>query len=106
MWAVPAAAGGGVRAVSCARYLYPQPGGNPGANVKSISHICHPILVAFVWVMTKETTNLPLGCPRVEGNLLEFRVLRIHFPSTLVLVVGARGAGGRGVRVTAPWSHP
>jgi len=23
------------------------PGGNPGANFKSISHICHPILVAF-----------------------------------------------------------
>ena len=26
-----------------------QPGGNPGANLKSISHTCHPILVAFVW---------------------------------------------------------
>ena len=24
------------------------PGGNPGANLKSISHRCHPILVAFV----------------------------------------------------------
>ena len=38
------------------------PGGNPGANRKSISHRCHPILVAFVWELTKETINLPLGC--------------------------------------------
>ena len=37
------------------------PGGNPGANRKSISHRCHPILVAFVWELTKETINLPLG---------------------------------------------
>jgi hypothetical protein len=40
------------------------PGGNPGANLKSISHRCHPILVAFVWELTKETINLPLGCPQ------------------------------------------
>ena len=38
------------------------PGGNPGANPKSISHRCHPILVAFVWEWTQETINLPLGC--------------------------------------------
>jgi len=38
------------------------PGGNPGANLKSISHRCHPILVAFVWELTKETIDLPLGC--------------------------------------------
>ena len=38
------------------------PGSNPGANLKSISHRCHPILVAFVWELTKETTHLPLGC--------------------------------------------
>jgi len=38
------------------------PGGNPGANPKSISHRCHPILVAFVRELTKETTHLPLGC--------------------------------------------
>jgi len=29
------------------------PGGNPGANLKSISLRCHPILVAFVWELTK-----------------------------------------------------
>ena len=38
------------------------PGDNPGANLKSISHICHPILVAFVWELTNETIDLPLGC--------------------------------------------
>ena len=61
------------------------PGGNPEANFKSISHRCHPILVAFVWELTKggkglfinsqtrplhanegnlsqETIDLPLGC--------------------------------------------
>ena len=32
------------------------------ANLKSISHRCHPILVAFVWELTKETIDLPLGC--------------------------------------------
>ena len=39
-----------------------QPGGNPGANLKSISHRCHPILVAFAWELPEETINLPLGC--------------------------------------------
>ena len=42
------------------------PGGNPGANLKSISHRCHPILVAFVRELTQETINLPLGC--LEGG--------------------------------------
>ena len=37
-------------------------GGNPEANRKSTSHRCHPILVACVWELTKETVNLPLGC--------------------------------------------
>jgi len=38
------------------------PGGNPGANLKSISHRCHPILGAFVWGLTQEIIHLPLGC--------------------------------------------
>jgi len=38
------------------------PGGNPGANLTSISHRCHPILVAFVWELSQETIDLPLGC--------------------------------------------
>ena len=37
------------------------PGGNPGATLKSISHRCHPILVAFVWALTEETIDLALG---------------------------------------------
>ena len=45
---------------------YPQidthPGGNPGENPKSISHRCHPILVAFVLELTEETIYLPRGC--------------------------------------------
>jgi len=40
----------------------PHPGGNPEANLKSISHRCHPILVACVWELTEETIHLPLGC--------------------------------------------
>ena len=38
------------------------PGGNPGANLKSISHRCYLREVAFEWKLTKETTYLPLGC--------------------------------------------
>jgi len=33
------------------------PGGNPGANLKSISHKCHLFEVAFVWELTKETIH-------------------------------------------------
>ena len=38
------------------------PGGNPGANLKSISHRCYLFEVAFVWELSKETIVLPLGC--------------------------------------------
>jgi len=38
------------------------PGGNSGANLKSISHRCYLFEVAFVWELTKETIGLPLGC--------------------------------------------
>ena len=48
-------------ATSQIRWLV-QSGGNPGANLMSISHRCHPILVAFAWELTKQTINLPLGC--------------------------------------------
>jgi len=40
------------------------PGGNAGANLESSSHTCQPILVAFVWELSKETIHLPLGCPQ------------------------------------------
>ena len=38
------------------------PGGNPGANLKSIYHRCSLFDAAFVWELTKETIHLPLGC--------------------------------------------
>ena len=40
----------------------PHPGGNPGANRKSISHRCYLFEAAFEWELTKETIYLPLGC--------------------------------------------
>jgi len=43
------------------RYLPGQPPWRQ-PNLKSISHRCYPILVAFVWELTKETIHLPLGC--------------------------------------------
>ena len=45
----------------------PHPGDNPGANLKSIFHRCHLMLVAFVWELTKETIHLPLGC--LQGGI-------------------------------------
>ena len=53
------------------------PGGNPGANLKSISHRCHLehrchlFEVAFVGELTKETIYLPLGC--LQGGWRERR---------------------------------
>ena len=42
--------------------LHPHhPGGNPGANLKSISHRCHSILVAFVWELYRFAPGLPPG---------------------------------------------
>ena len=38
------------------------PGGNPGENLKSISHRWYLFEVAFVWELTNDTTHLPLGC--------------------------------------------
>ena len=40
-----------------------RPGGNPGANLESISCRCYVREVAFEWELTKETIYLPLGCP-------------------------------------------
>ena len=53
--------------VAAAQGLSSHPEGNPGANLKSISHRCHPILVAFVWELTNEVFHLPLGC--LQGGL-------------------------------------
>ena len=67
------------------------PGGNQGANLKSISHICYPILVASVWDLTNETINLPLGClqgggrPPVVMDTTVLEALAPKFRSTLSL---------------------
>ena len=47
---------------SVSRLATPHPGGNPWANLKSISHRCYLFEIAFVWELTKETIHLPLGC--------------------------------------------
>ena len=54
------------------------PGGNPAANLKSISHRCHPILVAFVWELTEETINLPLGCLQGRYCMSDARVQEVE----------------------------
>ena len=46
------------------------PGGNPGANLKSISHRCHPILMAFALVLTTATLHLPLSCRQIGVDTL------------------------------------
>ena len=71
------------------------PGGNPGANLKSIYHRYHPILVDFVWELTNEAINLPpgwlqggpppfLGGPWCFENSHHRRTLGF-FPSTIAL---------------------
>ena len=42
-----------------------RPGGNLGANLKSISHRRHPILVACVWEFTKKRSICPWIASRV-----------------------------------------
>ena len=59
------------------------PGGIPGANLKSTSHRCHPILVAFVWELTSETIDLPLGC--LQGGAVWESGCRRHQPSHFVV---------------------
>ena len=44
----------------------PHLGGNPGANLKSISHRCYPILIAFVCELTTETIEMPLDFIRTS----------------------------------------
>jgi hypothetical protein len=46
--------------VSVSQPVHPR--GNPGANLKSISHRCYLILVAFVCEVTSETIHLLLSC--------------------------------------------
>jgi len=58
-----------------------RPGGNPGENLRSISHRCHPILVAFVWELTEETIDLHLGC--LQGGDSPFpSTTRVRLPAS------------------------
>ena len=59
------------------------PGGNPGANLESISHRCYLREVAFEWELTEETIYLPLGC--LQGGVTRCatrrsRGVRISWP--------------------------
>ena len=45
---------------SVVRVRVHHPRGNPGANLKAISHRCYLREVAFEWELTKETAHLPL----------------------------------------------
>ena len=53
-----------------APYQVSPPADHPGGDIQSISHRCHPILVAFIWELTKKI-NLPLNC--LQGGALDFR---------------------------------
>ena len=88
------------------------PGGNPGANLKSISHKCHPIMVAFVWELTEETIDLPLGCLQggcAMGSRCQGATLRAptasQRPSVPMETTGPpRGGAGPGLwRGTGTW---
>ena len=66
---------GGVQAEQV--HTLPYGGGNPGANLKSISHRFYLLEVAFEWELTKETISLPLGCLQVGyGGVRKFRCLK------------------------------
>jgi hypothetical protein len=63
------------------------PGGNPGADLRSISHRYHPILVAFVWELTKKHQFAP-GLPPGWGGGTDIR------DTVTVPPHGTRGVGG------------
>ena len=69
------------------------PGGNPGANLKSISHRCHTILVASSRELTKETINMPLGC-------LQDRWLDISLTLRSEMELGLSSLRARAVRAS------
>ena len=60
----------------CCIALQLHPGVELGANLKSISHRCHLLEVAFVWDLTEETINLPLGCLQGGPQFCDFRRIR------------------------------
>ena len=59
------------------------PRGDPGANLKSISHRCYLQEVAFGWDVTKETIYLPLGC--LQGGVRRDAVLVAWYSEPQIL---------------------
>jgi len=55
------------------------PGGNPGANLKSVPHRCNLREVASEWELTKETIHLPLG--RLNGGEHLLPLMGWRFPT-------------------------
>ena len=59
------------------------------ANLKSISHGFHLFEVPFVWELTQETIDLPLGC--LQGGMAPDII-----PGALISESEREGAGSRG----------
>ena len=75
--------------------------------MKSISHRCHPILVAIVWRLTKETIDLPLGC--LQGDVECVRVITKNRSSGDALTdeseVGRANSGVSGMSIQGYLTH-
>ena len=71
-----------------------RPGGNPGVNLKSISHRCYLFEVAFVWELTKETIVLPLGC--LQGGMVGANLMNAGASAGGHQGVELRGSQGQG----------
>ena len=76
----------GTRPRSLSSSVSTHPGGNPGANLESISHSCYLREVEFEWDLNKETIYFPLGFLQgglgqtATASLLSFAVhLRLAF---------------------------
>ena len=54
-----------------------KPGGNPGANLRSISHRCYLREVVFEWELKKETIYLPQSC--LQGSKGLKKAIRSYF---------------------------
>ena len=68
------------RLTSVSRDALSHPGVELRENLKSISHRCHLFEVAFVWELTKETINLPLGCLHGGQRLFSMHVMHPPLP--------------------------
>jgi len=93
------------------------PGGNPEANLESITHRCYLFEVAFVWELTKETIHLPLGCLQggVARSKSQLCLSRVHGlfssrQSWMSVNLGAKKSpvsGRSGPDVSSPpWRRP